>query len=152
MVLCWSAADSVQCQGGYREAFWCFHLLNAHMPKSSAPFPNTSGAALSTLLKWSWFRKKAALWCDPVQPCFSLPSWESDAHLRAWGVFGFEGEMCYCLSAVTPIFNDSFRRQWACDKQGNSKAKDVVNLKAWGSISPVFITCRFMMKIIFCNP
>lgn len=80
------------------------------------------------------------------------PLWESHAHLCAWGAFGFGGERCFCLNAVTHTFSGSFTRQWACDKKGNSKAKDVVNSKAWGSISSASITCCCMMKMVFCNP
>lgn len=152
MVSCWSAAASAQCWGDAGSLSDAFTSVDVYIPKSSAPFPNISGAALSTLLKWSWFRKNAELRCDLYNLVFLSASWESNAHLRAQGAFGFGGERCYCLNAVTHTFNDSFRRQWACDKQGNSKGKDVVNLKAWGSISPASITCCCMKKMVFHNP
>lgn len=42
-------------------------------------------------------------------------------------------------------------RQWACHRQGNSKGKDVRNLKAWGSISPCLVTCFCMLQTPFLN-
>lgn len=55
--------------------------------------------------------KNAELRCDLYNLVSLSASWESNAHLRAQGAFGFGGERCYCLNAVTHTFNDSFRRQ-----------------------------------------
>lgn len=115
MVLCWSAAASVHCRGDIVRLSDAFTSVDVYIPKSSAPFPNISGAAVSTLFKWSWFRKKAALWCDPVQPCFFLSvmgKWCSPTCRRSFWIWGRN----VLLSAVTHTFSDSFRRQWACDK------------------------------------
>lgn len=107
MVLCWSAAASVQCRGDTRRLSDAFTSIDVYIPKSSATFPNISGAEVSICLNGHDSEKKQ---CCDVTLFLSPHHGKATLTYVLQELLDLGRERCFCLNAV--LFELHFQWQF----------------------------------------
>lgn len=125
---------------------------NTYNHESSAPFRHVCCSSIYWMLKWLSFRKNTVVvWlCTTLFLSPSVRKWCSPGCIRSFQIWGRKVLLFACWNYCFQW--QFYGRQWSCNRQGNSKGRDVGNLKAWGCIFPFSITCCCMAKMAFLNP